>query len=349
MEKITAGLLLGAAFGMAARWGNFCLLRGVRGQLKDQDSAPLRAFALAMAVGLLASQALQAMGSVDLATALPMRAQFSLVGVLLGGLLFGLGMVLANSCGARALVLLGGGNLRSLVVLVCLGLAAQATLTGVLAPLRTQLQTLGVVSPPAPDLAQAMAQWLGWALGPTALWTAGLLALALAGFALRPAPGRNTLPALASAAVIGLLVAAGWWITAHVGADPFDPLPLTSLSFVAPTGDSLLYLMLSTGRPADFGVALVAGTCLGALALALAGKTFRIESFTSTPRLLAAIAGGVCMGFGGVLALGCSIGQGLAGFSTLALASFAALAAIVAGIALGLAAERQLSHYKEAK
>lgn len=346
-----AGLLLGTAFGMAARWSRFCLLRGVRGHLGAQDPAPLRAFALAMAVALLASQALQALGAVDLATAAPLRAQFSLPGVLLGGLLFGLGMVLANSCGARALVLLGGGNLRSLVVVLSLGLAAQATLTGVLAPLRTAVQGLGVVTPMAAALPGALASLLGTAPGPTLWLTVALPVLALAWFALRPSasqhvPG-NTQPALAGAAVIGLLVAAGWWITAHIEVDPFDPLPLASLSYVAPTGDSLLYLMLFTGRSADFGVALVAGTCLGALLVAVAGKTFRLEGFASVQRLVAAIAGGVLMGFGGVLALGCSIGQGLAGFSTLALASFPALAAIMAGIALGLAAERNYFYPKE--
>ena len=143
MTLIWAGFLLGCAFGVAARLSRFCLLRGLRQQLQraspDNDGAPaLQAFALALAVALIASQALAFGGQIDLNTAQVVRANFSVTGTLLGGLLFGAGMVLARSCGARALVLLAGGNLRALVTLLCLGLAAQATLTGVLVPVLEQ-------------------------------------------------------------------------------------------------------------------------------------------------------------------------------------------------------------------
>src|SRR5690606_35333993 len=193
MALLWAGFFLGCAFGAAARLGRFCLLRGLREQLDSARRAgggapALQAFALALAVALLASQALAFIGAIDLAQAQVVRPSFSVISVLLGGLLFGVGMALARNCGARALVLLAGGNLRALVALLCLGLAAQATLTGVLAPVRQSMQGWGAV-----ELAQAsLPHWL--AAQGLPLWIAtmgaGLLpALALAAYALRGARG----------------------------------------------------------------------------------------------------------------------------------------------------------------
>lgn len=332
MMLLWAGFLLGSAFGLAARLGRFCLLRGLRQWTgRESGGAPaLQAFALALAVAMLASQALAWGGWVDLGTAQVVRASFSLPGVLLGGMLFGAGMALARSCGARALVLLAGGNLRSMVTLLCLGLAAQATLTGVLAPVRQWLQGWGMLTLPHATLPRQL-QAAG--LGDTAalLATAALPSLALLGYALwRPALRRS--PAeLMSALAIGTLVATGWWTTAHVGVDPFEPVALTSLSFIGPVAEGLLYLQLAVGRDASLGPAMVAGTLAGAAMAALLTRSMRWEGFDSPARLAASAAGGLLMGLGGVLAVGCSIGQGLSGLSTLAFASAPACLGIVAG------------------
>lgn len=333
MTLLWAGFLLGCAFGAAARLGRFCLVRGLRERLADRQAPALRAFALALAVALLASQALAWAGLADLGTAQVVRARFSLPGVFVGGLLFGAGMALARSCGARALVLLAGGNLRALVALLCLGLAAQATLTGVLAPLRQWLQGWGTVSLEH----AALPQWLaaqGLPPGAATLGAAALPALALLAYALRGARGNGL--ALACAAVIGALAAAGWWITARVGVDPFEPQPLTSLSFIGPVAEGLLYLQLAVGRAASLGPAIVAGTLAGAFTAALLTRSARWEGFDSPARLAASASGGLLMGLGGVLAVGCTIGQGLSGLSTLAFASLPACAGIVAGALLVL-------------
>lgn len=323
MTTLLAVFLLGCAFGAAARAGRFCLLRGVRGWMDGSDRTALRAFALALAVALAASQGLQAAGAVDLTTALPVRDSFALPGMVLGGVLFGWGMVLANACGARALVLGAGGNMRALVVVLVMGVTAQASLGGVLAPLRLAVQGVGTVTPAAVTL-------------PGGAALAVLIALALAAFALGP-PALRARPAEALAALlIGLCVAAGWWITTHVGTDPFDPRPPAALSFVGPLAEGGLYLMIATGISPTNGAALVAGTLAGALATALATRSFRLESFTGPRQMLRMLAGAVLMGFGGVLALGCSIGQGLSGLSTLAIASLPACAGILAGIVTGL-------------
>ena len=146
MSAVALGLLLGAVFGGAAQAGRFCLLRGLKGLRPGGDLSALRAFAVAMLVALLATQALNLSGGTELGAAMPLRANNPWPSMLPGGVIFGLGMVLANACGARSLVLLGGGNLRSLLVLLCLGLAAQASLTGVLAPLRMAVQQMGTAS-----------------------------------------------------------------------------------------------------------------------------------------------------------------------------------------------------------
>ena len=337
---------LGAVFGVVARLGRFCLLRGLRQQMGldaevTAEQAPaLQAFALALAVALLASQGLQALGLVDLAQAALARPSFSLLGVLIGGILFGVGMVLARACGARSLVLLAGGNLRSLVTVVFLALGAQLAMTGVLTPVRLWLQSLSTVT-----LAHStLPEYINATNPLSALWLSLLIlipALLLIVYALlRPALRKSPLQ-LACAVVVGLLVAAGWWVTTHIGVDEFEPARLTSLSFIGPISEALLYLQLSTGREMPLGLMLSAGVLAGALIAAILNRTARWEGFDSTSRLAASAGGGLLMGFGGVLAAGCSIGQGLSGLSTLALASFPAVAGIVLGAVAALALTRK--------
>lgn len=335
MTLIWAGFLLGCAFGVTARLGRFCLTRGLREYHSGTEAPALRAFALAMAVALVATQALAWRGMVDLGTAQVVRAQFSSGGVLFGGLLFGAGMTLARSCGARALVLLAGGNLRALVTLLCLGLAAQATLTGVLAPARQWMQSWATVRLPHATLSQWM-QASGVPNGGASLGLALLISLPLLLYALRRPARRGNGVALMCAAAIGLLVATGWWITATINADAFEPVPLTSLSFIGPVAEGLLYLQLAVGRELSLGPAIVAGTLTGSFAAALLSRSARWEGFDSPGRLAASAFGGCMMGFGGVLAVGCSVGQGLSGFSTLAFASLPACIGIAAGALLTL-------------
>ena len=332
--------LLGTAFGIAARLGRFCLLRGLRQQIgRDAEVAPgqapaLQAFALALAVALLASQGLQALGMLDLSQAAIARPSFSIAGVLIGGLLFGVGMVLARACGARSLVLLAGGNLRSLVTLVFLALGAQLAMTGVLTPLRLWLQDITPLTLAHATLPAYLSSLNTWLL------TLALALLLLAYALLRPGLRQSRLQ-WGSALLIGLLVAAGWWITAHIGVDEFESARLTSLSFIGPIAEALLYLQLSVGREPGIGLALTAGVLAGAFLAALGSRTARWEGFDSTSRLAASAGGGLLMGIGGVLAAGCSIGQGLSGLSTLSLASFAAVAGILLGALLSLRLLRQ--------
>jgi hypothetical protein len=136
--------------------------------------------------------------------------------------------------------------------------------------------------------------------------------------------------------LVGLLIAAGWLATGYIGADDFNPAQVTSLTFVAPIADFLQYVMLSTGSTLSFGIATVGGVFLGSLVTALATGRFHWEGYRSPQHMLRSAGGAALMGTGGVMAFGCSIGQGLTGLSTLSLASFVAVAGIMLGAAAGL-------------
>src|SRR5690554_6111751 len=271
-----SGLVIGLAFGATAQASGFCLLRGLNHSWTAGDSRKLRAFALAMAVALLGSQGLAAFGVVSLGGALYLPPSASWLAVPLGGVLFGYGMTLANGCGARALVLLGGGNLRSFVVLVCLGLAAAMTLSGLPAWL------------PALVLGGALTAW------------------ALSSRYFRASP-REWLGGLA----IGALVPAGWLATGVLGVDDFEPVRLATLTFIAPIADGLQYAMLSTGTRLGFGVSVVAGVLAGALVMALVRRDFAWQGFSGPGHMgrsmagaaLTGIAAGAWLGIKGPLAL----------------------------------------------
>jgi uncharacterized protein len=166
--------------------------------------------------------------------------------------------------------------------------------------------------------------------------SASVIAGALIIFAFAHPPFQRSWGQIAAGITIGLLVAAGWYATGYLGADDFNPTPVTSLTFIAPIADAVQYAMLSTGLSLNFGITMVAGVFAGSLVTALSTRRFEWEGFTSPRHMLRSIGGAALMGAGGAMAYGCSIGQGLTGLSTLALASFVAVAGILLGTAAGL-------------
>jgi len=332
---IWGGLAAGALFGAAARMSGLCLLNGLRGWRYGGDGRHIRTFALALAVALLGSQSLQAAGLFDLSQSVYVRAAFSPLLVFLGGVLFGIGMVMANGCGARALVLLGGGNLRSLTVLMCIAVGGYLTLTGLLAPLRVAAGQLLVLQVDDATIPGVLTK-LGFGKAAAAWLTVTVAVAALGWFAFSHASFRRDFPLLAGGAAAGCAIVAGWYVTGSLGADDFHPVPVASASFIAPVGDSLLYLMLSTGKKINFGVTLVAGVVLGSFLFAVARGGLKLEGFATPQAMARAMAGGLLMGIGGAFAAGCSIGHGLSGLSMLALMSIPASAGILAGAWLAL-------------
>lgn len=295
----------------------------------------MRTYALAIAVAIAASQLLAGSGTIDLGKSIYLQQTFSAPVLFLGGLLFGYGMVLSNGCGSRALVLLGRGNLRSFVVVIVLAIAAQMTLKGLIAPARIALVQASQGTVNANSLPSLLAT-LGLGEAVSRTLAAAAIAVALILFAFAHASFRRSPGQIAAGIIVGLLVAGGWFVTGYLGADDFNPVPVTSLTFIAPIADALQYAMLSTGLTPNFGIATVAGVFAGSLVTALATGRFKLEGYSSPRHMLRSASGAALMGIGGVMAFGCSIGQGLTGLSTLALASFVAVAGILLGTAAGL-------------
>ena len=340
VHKVALWGFLGAfLFGIVAHKTHFCTMGAISDWINMGSLHRLRAWLLAMAVALLVSQLLQAIGWIDLSASIYLSTNFGIGGYIVGGFLFGVGMTLGGGCGQRTLVRAGGGNLKSLVVLLVLGLTAYITLRGLLAgvrievfePLSIDLSEYGLVDQ---SLTGVVAAVSGLAPESVAKGLAVIIGLALLIYTLKDKDFRTSGDAIVSGLVVGLLVAGAWLVTGVVGNDDFDPVRLETLTFIAPVGNMLNYLMTWTGSTIGFGIAVVLGVLAGSLAYAVASGNFRIETFSSRSDMLNHLYAGVLMGFGGVLSLGCTIGQGVGGFSTLALGSVVSIVFIVFGCAL---------------
>lgn len=314
-------LLIGLIFGIVGQITDFCFYRGLKERWHSSSGHQLQSFTLALATALVGTQLIAARGWVDLSQSIYLNPTLSWLLLPLGGVLFGYGMALANGCGARALVLLGQGNLRSLVVLLCLGISALMTLTGLLAPLRLHLAQLSTLHLTHTSLIQGDFRLMGTVLVTTLL----------VGYTFTAPKNPNRQRDFIGATLIGLLVVTAWLTTGWLGADPFDPMPISSLSFVVPVGETLQYAMLATGMKLKFAVLVVIGLILGSTVSAIVNKKYNFTGFDSLNQLIRSIQGGCLMGVGGVLGMGCTIGQGLSGLSTLAYGSLVTLLCITLG------------------
>ncbi|MGI3170818.1 YeeE/YedE thiosulfate transporter family protein [Pseudooceanicola sp. C21-150M6] len=313
---------LGLAFGVLAALTKFCFRRALIGEDRREARG---VWALALAVAVIGTQAAVFTGLIDFAGHRYTVSEIPVLAITLGGLLFGLGMVLTRGCISRLAVLTGAGNLRALLVLAVFAVVAHATLKGVLSPLRTALSSVTVNVGDAGTLAGLP--------GGALVWTA---LLAIAALAFVPRSG-NPAGRLVLAALIGALVPLGWVGTGYVLYDEFDPITLESLSFIAPMTEGLFWTIASTAVPAGFGTGLIGGALAGGLLAALLTGAFKWQSFESPAQTGRYLTGAVLMGFGGVLAAGCTVGAGLAGVPTLGLAAILALLSIGVG---GLVAHR---------
>src|SRR3979490_1543256 len=281
---VFAGLLIGLVYGAVGLLSGFCLMSSLRGWWAEGDSRLVRSFALGVGVAIAATQLLGAGGLVDFGKTIYLQPSFSAPLMFFGGLLFGCGMVLSSGCGSRALVLLGRGNLRSFVVVIVLGISAQMTLKGLVAPARIALLQWSQTAPTVTSL-PALLTTFGFNEISARMLGASAMSGALMIFAFAHAPFQRAWGQIAAGLAVGILVAAGWFATGYLGADDFNPTPVTSLTFVAPIADTLQYAMLSTGLTLNFGIATVAGVFAGSLLTALATRRFHWEASPS-PRPL---------------------------------------------------------------
>jgi hypothetical protein len=346
---VASGFALAFVFGLMAARTNFCTMGALSDIVNMGSWARMRSWMLALAVAMLGTAWLAATGEVDLAKSIALRPVLPWLSLLVGGALFGVGMTIAGGCANRNLVRLGGGSVRSLVVLTFMAIAAYMTLKGLFAqwrsswldPARIDLAAFGWSDA---GLGMALARATGLPARVALPLAAVAVAAGLLVFVFKDRRYRQNRRQWAGAVVLGAVVAAGWYVTGHVGfgenPDTLETVyhatnsrTLESLSFVGPLAYSLELLMLWTDRSLHltFGIALVLGTIAGSAAHAVATRTFRLEGFASLADLRNQIAGALLMGAGGVSALGCTVGQGLSGLSTLALGSMIAVTGIVAG------------------
>lgn len=337
----TLGFAIGIAFGAVTQRANFCTMGALSDIVLIGDYRRFRAWMLALAIAILAAQALHLAGAVDLDRSIYLSPSLGWLGATLGGLAFGFGMTLAGGCASRTLVRLGAGNLKALVSILVLAIFAYMTARGLIGVVRVRvieatnlpLDRLGAAHQGLPNLLVALT---GLDPGLARALAAAMIAGGLLWYCLKDRGFRSSPRHLGAGLAIGMLVAAGWLVTGLAGRDEFEPTPLASLSFVAPVGDGLQYLMTYTGATLTFGSAVVGGVILGAFLAALGSRTFRLEGFADQADLIRHLAGSALMGTGGVMALGCTIGQGITGLSTLAGGSVLALLSIIAGAIWGL-------------
>jgi uncharacterized protein len=335
------GLLIGFVFGWVVYRTNYCAMGSLSDIHNFGDYRRFRAWLLAAATALVGATLLEAAGVVDLARSMYLAPSFNWAGHIVGGLIFGIGMVLAGGCPSRNLARTGGGDLRALLTLVVLGLVAFMTIAGVLAPARAALEgATGIVLTAAPTqgLGDLLSAYVGIARGWAKLAAAAMIAAAALAYCFADAKFRRSPLHILSGIAVGLTVVAGWALTGLAYDDMMArPTPPVSLTYIRPVGDTLQWLALYTATPMPgFGVASVFGALLGAFAAALAMGRFQLATFAGTGDTLRNLLGAALMGVGGVMALGCTVGQSVTGVSTLALGSFVTFAAIVAGGFLGL-------------
>ena len=325
------GLVGGIALGLAARVGRFCTLGAIEDLLYSSDNRRMRMWALAIGTAIIVAHLAMAQGLLHAADTAYLDQVWNPLATLLGGLAFGYGMALSGNCGYGALARLGGGDMRSLVIVIVMGLSAYVVMSGPLAHARVWLFPVETQATSPQGFSQLAAS-LG--LSPTItglLAGAGFVILALSGGGMLKSPGH-----VFWGIVVGLAVASGWIGTTWIAETGFGNEPIETHRFATPIGDTIFWSMTASGNALSFSVGSVAGVVIGACLGSYSKGHFRWEACEDPRELRRQIFGAVLMGGGAVLAVGCSIGQGVAAFSVLAYSAPVAFASIFAGAALGL-------------
>jgi len=332
--RLLLGLGLGFAFGFVARRGRFCTLGAIEDSVYANDTRRLRTWLLAIGVAIIGVHLLEMFGDLDLTKSIYTGSRLELGGLIIGGLIFGFGMALNGTCGMGTLRQIGGGDLRAVITFLVMGVTAMMTMRGL-----TGVVRVAVTDPLAVNLGSSGTQRLPELAGLSGHATtiaAVVIGLAIAAFAFTHRDFRATPRFAITGALIGLIIVAGWWATGVVGYDSFDARRIESFTFVGPLGETVLYAMLSTALQIDFPIGAVIGFIAGAFVAAMIDGTFRWQIPANAAELKRRLIGAFMMGFGGITALGCTIGQGVTGISTLSVGSVIAIASIVLGARVGL-------------
>jgi uncharacterized protein len=341
---------LSVLFGAVAQRTHFCTMGAVGDIVNMGDWTRMRMWVMAMGVAIIGFNAMVALGWIEASKTLYAGPRLLWLSAMAGGLMFGFGMVLASGCGSKTLVRIGGGNLKSVLVFVVMGLAAFATLKGITGVARANsVDTVWASLPGGQDLPSIAAAWSGLSIRTMAAVLGALVGLPLLLWTVSKPEGRAA-SVLAGGVVSGVLVVGVWWLSGvygHVAEHP-DTLQeaflatnsrrMESLTFVAPVAYTLDWLMYFSDKSnvLTLGIASAVGVVVGSWLVAMATRSFRWEGFRGVEDTALHMVGALLMGVGGVTALGCTVGQGLSGLSTLSVGSFIALAAILVGAVAAL-------------
>ena len=338
------GLIIGFVFGYIVYRTNFCTMGSISDIMNLGDYNRFRAWILAAVTAMIGAQLLHYSGMIDLTKSMYLSPNFNWLGNLIGGLMFGYGMVFAGGCASKNLARVGGGDLRSALTLTVMGIVGYMSIGGLIGPVRNWLAQNTSIS--LGDMLGVETQGVGDLLASTAIVPAGnanLIAMAtISGLALIYVFASKAYRAepihIVSGIGIGLCVVAGWFLTGLAFDEMADkPVTPISLTYVRPAGDTLEWLQRFTAEMIpSFGVSTVLGALLGSFAAAMIAGRFRITTFADAADTRRNLYGAVLMGIGGVVALGCTVGQAVTGVSTLAIGSFLTFFAIVLGGIIGM-------------
>jgi uncharacterized protein len=351
---VGCGFILGFAFGAILQRTQFCTMGAVSDIVNIGDWGRMRMWLLAIAVAIAGANALDVFGWVDLSRSAYPAPRWPWLAHVLGGGLFGIGMTLASGCSSRSLARMAGGSVKATVAIACLAVAAEMTLRGPFAPARDWLAgAFSVRFDQGQDLSWLIASPLGIGKRGVQVWLSVAIVVALLAFAFRDRVFRGDRERVIGGVALGLLVVGGWYVTGHLGFIAEHPDTLQeayvgtrtarpeSFTYIGPAANALELLQVWKDKPPTptFGVAVFLGTLIGALAQALWSRRFRWQGFVSAGDFASHVIGGFLMGFGGVTAMGCTIGQGMTGLSTLALGSFVVFFSIIAAAAMTIKAQ----------
>ena len=325
------GLLGGIALGLAARIGRFCTLGAIEDALYGADDRRLRMWGIAIGVAIIGTHIAMSLGHFESAGTAYLDRVWSPLGTIIGGLMFGYGMALSGNCGYGALARLGGGDLRSFVIVLVMGLSAYFVMSGPLAHARVWLFDVETNASSPQGFTQILS---GIGVSPlvTGLVAGGaLLIVALSKAEMRASPAH-----IFWGAVVGVAVVSGWLGTFWVAANGFVAEPIETHSFAAPIGDTIFYSMTASGNALSFSVGSVVGVVIGAALGSYSKGHFRWEACEDPRELRRQLLGAGIMGPGAILAVGCSVGQGISAFSVLAFSAPVAFISIFLGAAFGL-------------
>lgn len=327
------GFAGGCVLGLASRLARFCTLGAIEDAYYGGSRERMLMWPLALGVSIFSAFLLAHFGLADLEASVYLRFEFSLTASIAGGLMFGIGMALAGNCGFGALSRLGGGDLRSLLLVLVIGISSYAAAVGPLAEFRLRLFPRAEIFGIPPD---GIAHKLTTALGLPVFATATVISAVLVCIALLDREFRRNTSAVVWSALVGLAITSGWLGTSWIARTGFDVVGIESHTFTMPLGEIVLQTMTSTAWVGGFSVGSVFGVLSGAFVGAVVRRQFKLEACDEPRELIRQIFGAILMGIGGVISLGCSVGQGMSAFSVLAISAPITAASIGVGAVIGL-------------